>query len=677
MDTLWQLFDNIMIFLAMIALVFMWPIDINKNTMRYRIISGIALSVMALFTMLNSVHVGNGLYIDARYAIPIIAFIFFGTIPGLFVSVTIILVRVFILGGQGAPLGVTYVVIQAIAMFLYKRYFYNEDEHSAMTTSLRLLFVSFILQLYLLFSAYIFLPSDIAQGAVSNNWMYLLTIYPVIVFIFALVVGYRKEYYENRQDAIVSERFFELILERSPNPIIIYDELGNIQHVNEAFIKQSGYKRDEFNTLYEWFDIVKTNDDEESRSHVGIDAMVTHIPQSEHKITTKHNGVRIWTIERKHAGELPDGRRIYISIATDITEQKDYQEELLTISYNDFLTGLRNRRYYDEKFKTKTLDEKKTFVIYGDMNNLKSLNDYYGHAKGDEAIKNCAHVLKDVFGEESNIFRFGGDEFLILTQCSSKEICLNKFNEVNKRLSQYDFNEVPIDISLGIEPLSESNSLDEAIMKAESRMYEYKIFDSASARSGTVDVILTMLFEKDPETERHCKRVQRMCRVFAEKLDLSPSESGLLLRAGLLHDIGKILIPTSIILSKQRLTNEEYEIVKKHSYLGYRILSSKGYLKRIGDIVLAHHEHIDGGGYPNQLKGEEIPYFARVLSIIDAFEAMTSVRSYREKRTNEEAIQELKRCSGTQFDAELVKQFIDVVPDMPEYRPYAKEIVYE
>ena len=104
--------------------------------------------------------------------------------------------------------------------------------------------------------------------------------------------------------------------------------------------------------------------------------------------------------------------------------------------------------------------------------------------------------------------------------------------------------------------------------------------------------------------------------------------------------------------------------MKKHPYLGYRILSTKGHLQRIADIVLAHHEHVDGKGYPNGLKGTEIHYFARILSIVDAFEAMTSDRPYRSKLSYEEAKMELIRCSGTQFDTALVNQFVSIIPDI-------------
>lgn len=666
METFWSLFDNTIVFIAMIALLFIWPDELLKKPKIYQVSIGIFLSIMAIFTMLNSVHVGDGLYIDARYAIPFIAFLFFGNIPGLMTVITIILARIFILGGAGVPIGVTYALVQAVVMIVYKKYFFVQSKDSIGVVSLKLLLLTFVLQVVLLLTPLIFIPYDIAINAIRNNAIYLLSIYPVLVFIFSLVVGYRQEYYSNKKEALIKDKFFELILKRSPSPMIIYDNEGNVILANESWIKESGYSLDEFQTMSEWLILVSEPSFVKTyEKYTDVEQVIKDVPKAEYNITTKHQGKRVWSIERKQAGELPSGEKIFMSVAKDVTEQKEYEKNLINISYLDFLTGLYNRRYYDEVYLKSDYHCVNTFVIYGDMNNLKSLNDYYGHLMGDKAIQTCAEVLKKVFDKDATLFRFGGDEFLIITCGYTKQECIQSIERVNEELTQVDFNHVPIGISLGIAELKDGNDMNHTIMQAETRMYEYKIFESTSARSGTIDVILTMLFEKDHETERHSKRVQSICRLFGNHLNLQTSEHNLLLYAGLLHDIGKILIPTSILLNKQKLTIEEYEVVKKHSYLGHRILSGREELKEISEIVLAHHEHVDGTGYPNGLKGDEIPKIARMLNIVDAFDAMTTNRPYRPKRSYEEAVLELKACSGKQFDKELVDEFIKILPDIP------------
>lgn len=669
MNTFWELFDNTILFFALISLVYIWPAKFNKNQLSYKLSMGVTLSIMAVITMLNSVHVGNGLYIDARYAIPIITIIFFGTIPGIMVIVTIIIMRVVFLGGAGASIGVSYAILQGVTTWAYAKWYYNKRDDSPLVTSVKLFLYALILQaIFLSFPIY-FLPLSIALPAIEQNWYYLITIYPFVVFAFSLVVGYQEQHKQKLEEAREKDRFFKLTLQRSPSPMAIYDEDGLCIHLNEAWEEQSGYTKEEFKTMSQWLTLVSL----ENNSNIFFDDFNgddnISLLKSEYTLKTKHNGVRIWSFERKAAGSLPNGKHIYVSVAKDVTKQKQYEQDLINISYHDFLTGLNNRRYYDDVFQHYTFHSSDVFIIYGDMNNLKSLNDFYGHTRGDEAIIACTNVLKEVFEEQSHYFRFGGDEYLIITEGFTRDTIIQKMDEVAVRMKDLQFGEVSIGITLGMEQLQEGMSLDQAIINAESRMYEYKIFESTSARSGTVDVILTMLFEKDSETERHSKRVQEICRCFAKELNLNTNQQNLLLRAGVLHDIGKILIPTSIILSKNRLTTEEYSIMQRHSYLGYRILSSKGYLKQIGEIVLSHHEHVDGKGYPNGLKGEDIPYFSRILSIVDAYEAMTSNRTYRSMKTREEAQEELLRCSGTQFDAELVKRFIPIIPDLPVFVP--------
>lgn len=675
METFLNLFNNTIVFFAMISLIFIWPIEIDRFKWPYKIIMGFVLSIMAVFTMLNSVDVGNGLYIDARYAIPIITIIFFGTFPGIMVIITIILVRLFILGGAGAPIGITYAVIQGLVTFAFKKLHYDKRSETTTSVSIKLLILAVILQTYLILSAFLFLPFDIASEAVSNNWLYLITIYPILVFIFSMIVGFRTDYYTNMEQSRTKDYFFKLTLERSPTPMAIFDEKGNCLHINEAWIEKSGYGRDEFQTMGDWVKLVsKAQDKHPLLQYKSIREIIEKVPTSEYEIVTKHNGNRVWRFDRKEAGTLPDGTNIFVSVAIDVTERKQYEQELIDISYHDFLTGLKNRRYYDDHFRNTVFESNNVTVIYGDMNNLKSLNDYYGHNRGDDAIIVTSNILKEVFHETDNIFRFGGDEFLIVTQDLHPDYIIEKMDEASKKVKETNFGDVAIGITLGMYQLDQETTLDAAIMKAESRMYEYKILESTSARSGTIDVILTMLFEKDPETERHSKRVQEILKRFSDDLNLNTNEVNLLLRAGLLHDIGKILTPTSILLEKNRLSEDQYDIIKKHPLLGYQILSSRGHLKQIGEIVLSHHEHIDGSGYPNGLKGNDIPYFSRILSIVDAFEAITSDRPYRLRKSFEEAKDELLRYAGTQFDKELVEQFIKVIPELPQFEPLTNPI---
>jgi putative nucleotidyltransferase with HDIG domain len=170
---------------------------------------------------------------------------------------------------------------------------------------------------------------------------------------------------------------------------------------------------------------------------------------------------------------------------------------------------------------------------------------------------------------------------------------------------------------------------------------------------------LTTLYEKDKSAEMHSRTVSEISEKFAIVYGMNKQEVAEVKTAGLLHDIGKIIIPTEILIKEGKLTVKEYDLIKGHPEIGFRILNSTNEMRNISNIVLSHHERWDGFGYPRGIKTEDIPLQSRIIAIADAFDAMTSVRTYQKISSNEEALNEIIRCSGTQFDPELVKVFTD------------------
>jgi len=193
---------------------------------------------------------------------------------------------------------------------------------------------------------------------------------------------------------------------------------------------------------------------------------------------------------------------------------------------------------------------------------------------------------------------------------------------------------------------------------AEDIMYKNKLAESKSQRSTIIEMIKNTLFERNHETEEHAERLIEYCMHMAEKLGLSEVEKANLRLFAVLHDIGKIGIADAILLKPNSLTEDEWYEMRKHPVIGYRIAMSSVDLQHIALNILHHHERWDGTGYPDKLKGEEIPVMARILAIADAFDAMTSDRPYRSKMSKEQAIEELKRCAGCQFDEFIVSVFI-------------------
>ncbi len=190
-----------------------------------------------------------------------------------------------------------------------------------------------------------------------------------------------------------------------------------------------------------------------------------------------------------------------------------------------------------------------------------------------------------------------------------------------------------------------------------------RLLDSNSYQIDITNTLLSMLYEKSSETGEHSKRMENYCYSIGKELQLSSKEMNELSLLTLLHDIGKLCINPNILQKPGSLTSVEWEEMKLHTELGCRIVQTIPGLARVADLILSHHEHWDGNGYPRGLKGEEIPLQCRILAVADAFDAMTNDRVYRKAMNREEAILEIERNAGTQFDPEITSLFIKIIMD--------------
>lgn len=352
-----------------------------------------------------------------------------------------------------------------------------------------------------------------------------------------------------------------------------------------------------------------------------------------------------------------------VGLSRDITERKKLENKLRYLSYTDSLTGLYNRSSFDEKLNKYNQEKYLPLgIIMGDVNGLKLVNDTLGHLEGDKLIKSISNVLRDVCSNRGSVFRWGGDEFMILLPNCSEQLCENIMKEILDKCKHYDYEFIQLSIALGESVKnSTSQNIYECIKEVEEKVYRRKLLDKKSIRSSITDSLIKSLQEKNTETEEHTERVTTYAYSLGVKLNFKASELDELFLVAKLHDIGKIGINEEILLKPDKLTNDEFIIMKTHSEKGYRILQAMGELETVAKCVLCHHEKWDGTGYPLCLKEDEIPLISRIISIVDAYDVMTSKRPYKKPMTKESAIAELIRCSGTQFDPFLVNIFINSV----------------
>ena len=386
----------------------------------------------------------------------------------------------------------------------------------------------------------------------------------------------------------------------------------------------------------------------------------------EYRISTQY-GREKWVWEQGRAVGRDDahGLEVLEGFVTDITEYKTFQEKLNYLSFHDSLTGLYNRNFFEEEMnRLQDGRYSPVGIIICDLDGLKFINDTLGHHTGDEMLITTAELLRENFRASDIIARIGGDEFSILITEADQQLAEQLIQRLKHSVWEYNTQNplIPLSLSMGF-AVSDSVPADmQALFKeADNRMYREKIQREGSARSATVQALTRALEARDFETEGHSERLEELVTSMARALNLSQDNINDLVLLARFHDLGKVGVSDRILFKPGRLTEEEMQEMKKHSEIGHRIALSVPELAPIADWILKHHEWWDGGGYPQGLRGEEIPLPCRILAIADAYDAITSERPYKQAASQQEALQELQRCAGTQFDPYLVEQFIRIV----------------
>ncbi len=324
----------------------------------------------------------------------------------------------------------------------------------------------------------------------------------------------------------------------------------------------------------------------------------------------------------------------------------------------DSLTGLRNRRSLLtdlERDLSKSRPRNDALALF-DLDGFKSYNDSFGHSAGDELLKRLGASLEAAISPWGTAYRLGGDEFCVLFSTGEETAdAIVKAAEAGLCEKGPSFS---IKASWGMVRLpGEAQTPKDALLIADRRMYTQKGQRADSALSQARGVLLGMLREREPELDRHLGGVAHLAAAMGRALDLDAEEMDVLVRAAEMHDIGKIAIPDAILHKRGPLDDAEEDMVRKHTLIGERVLAAAPALRGVAKIVRSSHESWDGSGYPDGLAGKAIPIEARIILICDAYSSMTGGRQYEPTLSAGEAVAELRRAAGTQFDPELVELF--------------------
>lgn len=349
----------------------------------------------------------------------------------------------------------------------------------------------------------------------------------------------------------------------------------------------------------------------------------------------------------------------------DITKETQYYEAFKKLSYTDALTGLNNRRFFDLRIHelSNDLTAHPLGLIIIDVNGLKLFNDAFGHFHGDQLIQETARLLNHLFVNASTIAcRTGGDEFCIIYPNATKAHLDYYKKALIDACSHVKICDLTLSFAIGYAIKSDiQESMDSVIQTAEDHMYSHKLHGHALRQQQVIQGMLKNFHYKHPIEKQHARHVSMLASLYGKSNCMSPESIQILKIAGILHDIGKIALDYEVLDYERELTSLEYDQIIRHPEIGYRILSSTGTFGDIADIILMHHERIDGKGYPQGLHGRDINLYAKIISICDAFDSMLYPRPYHDPLTVKDAVKELQKNRGTQFDGQIVDTFIQTV----------------
>ncbi len=452
------------------------------------------------------------------------------------------------------------------------------------------------------------------------------------------------------------QRWREVILNGIIDAVLAEDDTGTIVYMNRSAatfldteVDFEGKRIDDYVTFY----------DMTGNPLLDLNTAEQHI---ECQMRTKSGRSRIILMKTHTLYDSVLASKVRVMTLSDITEEWFMQEKIRFLTFHDSLTGLYNRNFLEEELiRLNTERQLPISIIMADLNGLKIINDILGHVDGDLLLKACAYQLKEACRDEDIIARFGGDEFLVFLPATSKAAALHIVERIRAGSEKVVTPLGPMSIALGCyTKKSLSESVESAIMRADEEMYRDKSTQKKDYYQNCFNYVYGLL--RTHPYEGHTFTDQVVClleEMILLRKDIHEKYRDIR-HLGRIYDIGMICLPTHIYKSPN-FRDGDWDQIHKHTEMSYKIINLNPKYSHIADAVLYHHERWDGQGYPYRLKGKDIPLLARMLSVVDAYCSMTRPRHYRDPMLPGEALKEVAKSAGTQFDPEVVDLFVTMM----------------
>lgn len=457
-------------------------------------------------------------------------------------------------------------------------------------------------------------------------------------------------------------QYLNTLLDNLSELFISYDQNGRIIYVNHRSLDFWGYEPDDLlgRYIYEMVDPAFKKE-----LQILAEMHLDQGPVTDLEIPVLHKNGTPMLVRINASLILMDGQAAGgLILAEDITLRKKAVEHLVYVSNHDSLTGVFNRTYYENYLKEISASGDCSIgIIVCDLDGLKFINDTLGHSAGDQVLIKAAKVLQKCIPENGIMARIGGDEFALVLPCLLPDDTEKTCSIIRETMADYNkMNpQIPLVMSIGSSVQNYPGEiLTDVYRRADNFMYREKLHSQRSNRASIVTALTSAMEARDFATSGHEERLQDIVVALGNTLGLPRERLRDLRLLARFHDIGKVGIPDRVLFKPGRLTPEETDIMQQHSEIGHRIALAVPELIPIAGWILEHHEWWNGAGYPNGTRGEDIPLECRILAIADAYDAMISDRPYRQAMSHEDALAELKRCAGLQFDPHLVNQFVNL-----------------
>lgn len=493
------------------------------------------------------------------------------------------------------------------------------------------------------------------QAKLSEGYSFLVKPFEEAELYFNIEMTLYKHKMKNRLEN--KRKWLNTILQSIEDGVIATNKDGNIKFMNESAMILTGYNGRGTNVKLK--DVVNLLDCETREK---VDVM--SLKGKEEKILLGANNKEYITICQ--LTDIPKKNKEkmgYVLTFSDVSEEIKLRNDINYLTFHDQLTGVYNRTYFEQQFSKFDVQECiPVSIMITDLNGLKLTNDVFGHKAGDNLIKSAAKAITESCREGDLIARLGGDEFIILLPNTDRDYAEKIEERIHNLCSEQESVLGKVSMAIGIatkETLEQDIGI--TMSEADDDMYSKKFLQSKRVREEILEYLKNKLRQDPHNREENLTEIGRMLMEMGKKMNFSQKQLEEVALYNEASDIGMVTIPYKILHKESKLNTKEWDIVKKHPEIGYRIAVSIKKFMPIAEYILYHHERWDGKGYPHKLKGEEIPLISRMVAIVEAYDSMTTDREYRKAMSKEEAILEITKCAGTQFDPKLIEVFKNVI----------------